>query len=136
MNKKGFSLPVGINSLAVILSCITIVIFALLCSSEARASSSIGKNAVDAFGASYLADTRAEEILADLRSGKIPEGVTAEGNIYTYTCPITGQTELYVKAEVQGSSYRILTWQQRSCGDWIIDTSLPVWTGTVPLKGY
>ena len=128
--KKQLSPPVvGASSLLVIFAVLYLTVFALLSISTVRADGRLGDKVQSAVTGYYQADCRAEEILARLRSGEIPEGVTVENGIYTYACPISDTQVLAVQVTITESSYRILRWQTMSTVRWEADDRIPVWDG-------
>lgn len=102
-------------------------------------STSMGKLMITVIGAIYefqrayileaQADTKAEEILAQIREGIIPEGVFSDGNFYSYQCPIDDKQQLSVEAEVTGDSYVIKKWKKEYIGEWKADDTIKVWGG-------
>lgn len=129
--KKRFSPPaVGAASLLVIFAVLCLSVFALLSLSTVRANLRLSDSAAAAVEHYYAADTRAEEILAQLRAGEIPEGVRRNGDVFSYDCPISDSQTLAVQLRVQDGVYEILRWQAVSTGDWQADDSLPVWDGS------
>ena len=81
----------------------------------------------------YAADTQAEEILARLRGGEIPAGVTAKadggGTRYEYAVPISDTQALSVSVHLEGADWRVLRWKAVSTADWTPDDSIEVWDG-------
>lgn len=130
---RSFSPPlVGGSSLLVIFSVLALTVFALLALSTAQAGGRLGDAAAQAVSGYYQADCQAEEILARLRSGQVPEGVTADGNAYLYACPISDTQELAVEVQLDGANFTILRWQAVSTADWQPDDTLTVWDGETP----
>ncbi len=130
--KKKFSMSaVGISSLLVIFAVLCLTVFALLTVSTVQAQVRLAENARSAITEYYDADCRAQEILAQLRSGQCPQGVTKNGDIYTYTCPASETQALYVRVRVTGTQYKVLQWQTVSTAQWEADDQLPVWDGNV-----
>lgn len=128
-NRK-FSPPaVGASSLLVIFAVLCLTVFALLSIATVRADGRLGDNVERAVSGYYAADCQAEQLLAQLRAGKMPEGVTEENGIYTYTCPISDTQVLAVQVALDGDSYRILRWQALSSVRWEADDRIPVWDG-------
>ena len=68
-------------------------------------------------------------MLAELRSGVVPENVAQNGEIYEYYCAISQTQTLAVRVRIQGQSYEILRWQAISTEDWEAEDKLPVWQG-------
>lgn len=121
---------IGGSSLLVIFAVLCLTVFALLGLSTAQAGQRLGDASASAATGYYRADAQAEEILAQLRLGEMPENVTAQaGNRYTYACPVSDTQELQVEVQVSGKNYHILRWQTVSTADWEADDSLTVWDG-------
>ena len=128
-NKK-LSLPaVGASSLLVRFAVLCLTVFALLSISTVRADGRLGDQVQTAVEGYYHADCQAEEILARLRCGELPAGVTVEDGIYTYACPISDTQVLAVQVTLQDDSYQILRWQALSTVRWEADDRIPVWNG-------
>ncbi|MEG1658165.1 MAG: hypothetical protein RR288_03820 [Oscillibacter sp.] len=116
---------VGGSSLLVIFAVLCLTVFALLSLSTVRASTRLSQASAEAVSAYYAADTQAESILAQIRGGEIPPGVTVDGNRYAYTCPISHSQTLFV--EVEGET--VLRWQAVPTGAWEPESGLTVWDG-------
>ena len=129
--KRGFKAPVvGGSSLLVIFAVLCLTVFALLSLSTVQADERLSDKSFAAVAGYYAADCAAEEILAQLRAGEVPEGVTAyEGGLYRYGCPISDTQTLVVEVAVEDADYTIIRWQARSTAEWVADDSLPVWDG-------
>lgn len=130
--KRTFSPPVvvGAVSLLTIFAVLCLTVFALLSLSTVQADQRLSDKSFAAVAGYYAADCAAEEILAQLRAGEIPEGVTAyEGGLYRYGCPISDTQTLVVEVAVEDTDYTIIRWQARSTAEWVADDSLPVWDG-------
>ena len=129
MNKRHEQqLPVfGGSSLLVIFAVLCLTVFALLGFSTVQADKRLNDISIQAVSDYYAADCAAEEILARLRSGQLPEGVNQEGDIYTYSCTISPTQELQV--EVRGGDWEILRWQAVSTIRWKENTDLELWDG-------
>lgn len=131
MDKREAPAVVGGSSLLVIFAVLCLVVFALLSVSTVQADERLGQACVDAVSAYYRADCRAEEILAQLRSGSVPEGVEQDGASYRYQCLVTQTQVLQVTVVLTDDSYEILQWQTVSVAQWN-DTDAPaVWDGAV-----
>lgn len=129
--KKAYYPPLlGGSSLLVIFSVLCLVCFALLSMSTVRASEQLSLSSEKAVTAYYQADARAEELLARLRCGEVPDGVAVSGNTYSYACPISPTQQLSVVVALADGQYQILEWQATSTAQWQADGQLPVWTGT------
>ena len=123
-------MTVGASSLLVIFAVLCLTVFALLSVSTVQADRRLSDKAADAVTGYYAADCQAEEILARLRSGEIPEGVSEQAGVYSYACPISQTQTLTVSVTVEGPEYTILRWQAVSTARWQADDSLRVWDGT------
>lgn len=130
--KRSFSPPVvvGAVSLLTIFAVLCLTVFSLLSVSTVQADERLSDKSFAAVTGYYEADCAAEEILARLRAGEMPDGVTAyDGGIYRYGCPISDTQTLAVEVAIEGENYTILRWQARSTAEWVADDSLPVWDG-------
>ncbi|MBO5891631.1 MAG: hypothetical protein J6Q30_02825 [Oscillospiraceae bacterium] len=128
MNKSNLS-AVGISSLLVIFAVLCLAVFALLSVSTVQAQKRLAESSREAVTGYYRADCEAEEILASLRGGESPEGVTQSGDIFTYACRISDTQVLAVSVKLNGNQYTILQWQAISAVDWEAEDKLPVWDG-------
>ena len=131
MDKKHrFSFPaVGGSSLLVIFAVLCLTVFALLGLSTVQAGRRLSNASAEAVENYYQADTRAEEILARLRCGEMPEGVTVWDDRYAYECPISETRSLQVEVRLNGEEYTVLRWQVVSTVEWETDDNLLVWDG-------
>lgn len=130
MADKRFSPPVmGASSLLTVFSVLCLVIFALLSISTVQAQRSLAQASASTVEGYYAADARAEEILARLRAGEMPEGVSKQENEYRYSCPISDTQTLEVEVELEGADYTILRWQAVSTTDWSSSEELNLWSG-------
>lgn len=120
---------VGGSSLLVIFIVLCLTVFAVLSLSSVQADGRLSTASAEAVQAFYEADCKAEEILAQLRQGIVPEGVTVSEDRYCYECPVTDTQKLVVEAEVTGEDYRILRWQTESTHSWQEEESLNLWDG-------
>ena len=131
-DKRKLSFPaVGGSSLLVIFAVLCLTVFALLTLSTVQANGRLSERSAQAVLDYYQADTQAEYILAQLRQGTVPEGVTNEGGgRYSYTCSMSDTQALDVQVLVEGTEYTVLRWQAVSTADWEADDSLAVWDGS------
>lgn len=129
MRKKIFPAAVGGSSLLVIFAVLCLCIFSFLGLSSVRADQRLSAASAAAIEGYYQADTEAEEILARLREGDIPSGVTVNGDVYTYVCPVSDTQELQVAVRLRDEQYDVLRWQTCSTADWDPDDSLELWDG-------
>lgn len=123
---------VGGTSLLVMFAVLCLTVFALLGLSSVQADGRLSDAAAEAVYGYYQADCEAEEILAALRSGTVPEGVEQDGSTYYYECPISGTQTLEVAVQVEGAAYQVLRWQAVPTGQWEADQTLDVWDGRTP----
>lgn len=129
-NEKRFSPPpVGGISLLIVFAVLCLTVFALLSLTTVRANMRLADASVQAAADFYAADLEAQTVLARLRSGEVPEGVSMEDGVYTYACPVSETQELQVAVRVDGAAYRILRWQLVSSAGWENDESLELWDG-------
>ena len=130
MRRRGISPPpVGGTTLLAVFAVLCLTVFVVLGLSAVRADDRLSQKSADAVTAYYRADTEAEAVLARLRAGELPEGVTAENDIYCYQVPVSDTRELQVKVRVRERDYKILRWQTVSVADVEYDGSLAVWDG-------
>ena len=131
-DKKKFSPPaVGGISLLMVFAVLCLTMFALLSLTTVRAGVRLADASVQAVTDYYNADRAAQELLARLRSGELPEGVTASGKVYTYTWPVSDTQDLEVEVAVDGTAYEVLRWQMVPSAEWEFDDSLELWDGTL-----
>ena len=129
--KRGFSVPVvGGSSLLVIFAVLCLTVLAMLSLSTARSSAELSRASADAAAAYYEADAQAEEILARLRGGEAPEGVTSGGDgTYEYEVPISQTQALSVRVRAAEDGWTVLRWKAVSTAQWTPDESIEVWDG-------
>lgn len=130
MRKHDAPAAVGGGSLLVIFATLCLVVFALLGLSTVLAEGRLSTASAEAVSAYYQADAQAEAMLARLRAGELPEGVTREGSTYRYQCPISETQALQVAVLLNGSTYEILQWQVVSTTDWGAENAPAVWDGS------
>lgn len=129
MSKRGKGITLtGGSSLLVIFAVLCLTVFALLTLSTVKADQRLADAAVQAVEAYYRADCAAEEILAKLREGSVPESVVAEENRYAYTCPVSDTQSLQVIVEIEGTNYRIEQWKVISTTEWSPEEYIEVWS--------
>jgi len=133
--RSGFTPPaVGGSSLLVVFAVLCLTVFALLSLATVRADRRLSDASAQAVQDYYAADCAAQEILARLRSGESPEGVTFWGGDMLhagYACPISDTQELQVEVLLDGigEDYVILRWQAAPIGTVEYDDSLHLWDG-------
>jgi len=119
----------GGSSLLVIFAVLCLTVFALLALSTVRADSRLAQATAASVAGYYEADCRAEEILARLRAGEVPDGVEKRGEVYAYACPISETLELQAEVRLTGEGWTVLRWQTVSTTDWVAEDGLEVWDG-------
>lgn len=130
--RNRFSPPaIGGVSLLVAFAVLCLTIFALLSLTTVRADTRLADASAQAAADYYAADCAAQEILARLRAGETPDEVSWDGDIYSYSCPISSTRNLEVEVRVDGTSYTILRWQTAYAEEWTFDESLDLWDGTL-----
>ena len=133
-----FSPPaVGGVSLLVVFAVLCLTVFALLSLTTVRADVRLADASAQAVSDYYAAVCQAQEILARLRAGETPDGVTwsspMEGGEteYSYTVSISNTQELQVEVLVwPDGRWSVQRWQAAAAGGWEIDEGLEVWDGT------
>lgn len=130
MKRRKLSVPsVGGSSIITIFAVLCFIVFALLSLSTSKADSTLAQKSVDSVRKYYQADTRAEEILSQIRQGEMPEDVFSEGVFYSYQCPIDDKQQISVEVVVDGDSYKIRKWKKEYIGEWKADNTIKVWGG-------
>ena len=131
-NRESFAPPaVGGISLLVVFAVLCLTVFALLSLSTVRADSRLADSSAQAIEDYYAADCAAQEILARLRNGEVPEGVAWNSQgVYSYDCPISDTQSLSVEVQLdEDGSYTILRWQSGYSGEWIEAEGPELWDG-------
>ena len=124
--RRGIPLTGG-SSLLVIFSVLCLTVFAMLTLSTVRADIRIADASIRSIGEYYQADCAAEEILARLRRGEMPEGVVREGNIYAYSCELSDTQALSVVVELTDGEYQIHQWKAVVTAEWSPEEYIQVW---------
>lgn len=119
----------GTGALLTVFSVLCLAVFAVLSISTVQSQRALSLRSADAVQEYYRADARAEEILSRLRSGQIPEQVRREGEVYSYTCPISDTRSLEVKVRIEDGDCTVVRWQAVSAVSWEESDGLQVWTG-------
>lgn len=121
--------PVGGISLLAAFAVLCLTVFALLSLVMVTAQKRLSEASFLTVEGYYAADCEALEILAKLREGEIPEGVTCNDDVYSYECPISGAQTLKVEVKLAEKDYEILRWQAQTEEDEIDETNLFLWDG-------
>jgi len=128
--KERFAPPaIGGSSLLVIFAILCLTVFALLSLGTVQANSRLADASADAISSYYEADCQAEMILAQLRAGEMPDGVTVNGDLYEYSCPISDTQALEVHVQLDGEAWTVLRWKAVSTAAWEIEDGLNLWDG-------
>lgn len=120
---------VGGSSLLVIFAVLCLTVFALLSLSTVKADKRLADINARAVEEYYAADLEAERILSEIRVGNLPEGVAVNGNIYSYSCPVSETQKLCVEVSVTEGGFDIIRWQTASTTEWTESDGLAVWRG-------
>ena len=104
MRKREKAAAIGGSSLLVVFAVLCLSVFALLSLSTVQADSRLGIAAAESVSDYYAADSEAEQILAQLRQGIVPDNVLADGNYYKYSCTISEVQRLDVEVQITGNS--------------------------------
>lgn len=123
--------PVGATALLTVFAVLCLAIFSLLTYSDARSDARLAEASLESISAYYEADGKAQELLARLRLGEQPEGVTfTEGDPLRadYAVPISDSQELRVQVLLTGEGYRITRWQSVATDAWEGEDHITVWT--------
>lgn len=102
---------IGGSSLLVTFAVLCLTTFTLLALSTAKADSRLSNTSIQAVINYYNADFQAETIFAQLRQEKLPEQVSVQGNLYTFTCSISDTQNLLVELRKEKESWSIVRWQ-------------------------
>lgn len=132
--KVRFSPPiVGGSSLLIIFAVLCLTVLAMLSLSTAQSNYQLSNASALGVARYYMADTEAENVLARLRRGEMPDGVTVEedgaGTLCEYAVPISKTQELSVSVRLEGADWKVLRWKAVSTADWTPDDSMEVWDG-------
>ncbi|MBE5906627.1 MAG: hypothetical protein E7277_07530 [Lachnospiraceae bacterium] len=128
MNKKSVPTPVGGSSLLVIFAVLTLTVFALLGLATVRADVRMADENRKALSLYYEADQKAEEILAQIRTGKVPADVHEKKKVYAYSVPVSRTQVLSVVVKVDGDHYEVYQWKEINSKEWNPDRYIKVWT--------
>lgn len=135
-NRERFSPPaVGGVSLLVVFAVLCLTVFALLSLTTVQADVRLADATAQAVSDYYAADCRAQEILARLRNGERPAGVTFfgnEGGYAQYNCPISETQQLQVLVSVNADgSWSVFRWHSVPSQEWSASEDLELWDGVI-----
>ena len=126
---RGGGTPGG-SSLMVIFAVLCLTVFAILALSTVLADARLSDAYASSVSDFYEADARAEQIIAELRKGSVPEGVECNGNEYSFTCPVTDTRSLLITVRVDGeNSWQMLRRTTEYTAEWQADEGLDIWAG-------
>lgn len=126
--RLSFNVPGG-SALMVIFAVLCLTVFAILSLSTVLADRRLAEASRDAVREYYAADCQAEETLALLRRGVLPEGVSADGGAYSYEIPVSDTQTLFVSVRPDGENWSVLRWQLEYTAGWQADENVKVWSG-------
>lgn len=134
--REHFSPPaVGGVSLLIVFAVLCLTVFALLSLTTVQADVRLADAAAQAVADYYAADCQAQEILARLRNGEHPTGVTlyGSGNKYAqYMCPISETQQLQVLVSIgEDGSWSVLRWRSEPSQEWSVSEDLELWDGII-----
>lgn len=117
--KESFSIPaVGLSSLLVIFLALCLAFLAQRAIATSKADKKLSDQGHQAIMDYYQAEREADAIIAQLRNGKVPEGVTFEDGVYSFECVISDTQALEVEVRLEDDgTHTILRWQTVSTGD-------------------
>lgn len=127
-NKTTLSPPaVGISSLLVIFGVLCLCVFTLLSISTVQADARLADKNQQAVLDYYEADCYAQQILAQLRAGQLPEGVELKDGQYRYYC---WQSETQaIQVSVDAQDLQVLEYRSISTLNWQAQDKILVWDG-------
>ncbi len=136
MNKrKELSPPaVGGASLLVVFAVLCMTVFALLSLSTVRANRRLTQAYVQSVKDYYAADCEAQSVLARLRAGEQPDGVTKNGDVYSYACAVSDSCVLEAEVRIHEGECTILRWQTVPSQTWEASMDMELWPGSEPWK--
>ena len=105
---------VGGAPLLVIFAVLCLVVFAILMLTTEVSARRLSQVSAEAVRAYYEADTEAEYTAAAIRRGEIPDYVSFDGEVYSYSHRITDTRTLYVELKCQDGVWTVLRWQALS----------------------
>lgn len=123
---------VGGVSLLVVFAALCLTVFALLSLATVRADGRLAEASANATENYYRADCAAQEILARLRTGELPDGVTVSNEVYSFGCPVSDTQVLTAEVRLANGEYTVLRWQTEYTGEWEVDENMHLWDGNLP----
>ena len=138
--KKG-GIGVGSASIVLVFAVLCLTVFSLITFIIANNDKSLVDAHAQLVIGYYGADTLAEYIAAEIaQADTLPDSIRdieiiseqdyeTGDEIAYFVCPISNNKELYVRLDISGDSYNILSWRMRDTDEWVIDDSIEVWLG-------
>ena len=126
-NNSRFSPPaVGGVSLLVAFAVLCLTVFALLALATVQADARLAGASAQAVADYYAADCQAQELLARLKNGELPDNVYLEGEHYVFDIPVSESQTLEVELD---RTLTVLRWQTVSAKPWQNNETLDLWEG-------
>lgn len=120
----------GIAAMLTVFAVVCLALFTSLALHETAEETRRSKQSAEHTAAYYRTNREAEEILALLRQGIVPDGVTVtEEGYYRYECAISDTQILRVEVSVTEGAWMVHRWQTVSTTVWEAESDLPVWNG-------
>ena len=116
--KKPSSLPVmGLGSLLVVFIALCLALVAMLALGAVKNDASRNDQTHNAIMNLYQAEREADVIIAQLRNGIIPDGVTCEDGVYQFRCVISDTRVLEVEVKLENGGHTVLRWEEVSTAE-------------------
>ena len=128
MNKKIHAPTLfGACSLLVIFCILCLAVFSVLALSTAGSGQRLSEASAQKVMQYNLAEAEANRVVALLRSGVLPEGVTQKEGVYTFSVQANEAVELFVEISIsQADNYRVHRWQFVRTAPWEADDDIQV----------
>lgn len=125
MNKKAFiPSPVGLSSVLVCLCALCLAVFSLLSLSTASADLRLQQKYADSVRDGGQAQCEAELIIAKLREGTVPEGVSLDENgNFSFQTEADGVCAILVQGYFENGAPKLTRYQKIRNADWEPDGS-------------
>jgi hypothetical protein len=121
---------VGSATLVMVFSVLCLTIFAMITLMTAHNDLTAAQKNADAVRAYYEADAEAAAILAEIRTGTVPDTVEREqGGALAYSVEIDGNQRLVVRLAEKDGKYAVEKWAVEYTGEWETDDTIEVWDG-------
>ncbi len=118
----------GGSSLLVIFTVLCLTVFAVLNLSTVLSKKGMSDKAAASVKEYYEAECKAEEVIAGLRAGNVPDFVEKDGEIYSFEYPVGEDKKLDVKVKIESEdNVKVLCFKETSTAPWENDDSLVLW---------